>query len=86
VRKGGAILVNKEQIGKILLGLRDDKPREKVAADIGISVSALQMYENGQRVPRDEIKVKIANYYKKSVQELFFDQQPHVLCGSSSTA
>nr|DAZ75624.1 MAG TPA: repressor protein C2 [Caudoviricetes sp.] len=31
------------------------------------------MYENGERIPRDGIKLKIAEYYQKSVQEIFFD-------------
>lgn len=37
-----------------------------------ISVSAVQMYEIGQRVPRDQVKVKIADALGKSVQDLFF--------------
>nr|WP_309101650.1 helix-turn-helix transcriptional regulator [Fredinandcohnia onubensis] len=78
--------MDKQQIGKTLLKLRGDIPREKVANDIGISVSALQMYENGQRIPRDEIKVRIANYYQKTVQDIFFTIQPHVMCGKVNTA
>lgn len=46
---------------------------QSVAAEgIGISKSALAMYERGERTPRDEAKVKIAHYYGKTVQELFF--------------
>lgn len=51
---------------------RGDMSREDVALACDISVSALGMYENGQRVPRDEIKVKLAKLYGKSVEELFF--------------
>jgi DNA-binding XRE family transcriptional regulator len=51
---------------------RGDMSREDVAAACDISVSALGMYENGQRVPRDEIKVKLAKLYGKTVEELFF--------------
>ena len=36
------------------------------------------MYENGSRIPRDEIKIRIANYYKLSVQCIFFMNQWHV--------
>lgn len=42
--------MDKELIARILLGLRGNKSREIVASDLGISVSALQMYENGQRL------------------------------------
>lgn len=38
----------------------------------GISISAVQMYEIGQRVPRDSVKVKISEALEKPVQDLFF--------------
>lgn len=85
MRKGGASM-NKQLIGDLLINLRGSESREVVATKIGISVSALQMYENGQRIPRDEIKVKIANYYCKSVQEIFFDHYTHESCGSVNSA
>lgn len=54
--------------------LRGDIPRETVCKAIGISESALAMYENGQRIPRDGIKISIAKFYGKSVQSIFFTQ------------
>lgn len=45
---------------------------EEVAKGCGISVSAVQMYECGQRVPRDEIKVAMAQFFDTTVQDLFF--------------
>ena len=64
-------------IGEILVRLRGEKSQSKVAKDLGISVSSLSMYENNQRVPRDEIKLLIAKYYEKTVQEIFFDTKVH---------
>lgn len=64
--------VNKKKIGQTLTSLRGDTPREEIAKQLGISVSTWQMYENGQRVPKDEIKIKIASYFKKSVGEIFY--------------
>lgn len=61
-----------DTIAKRLVELRGDKSRKEVAKAVGISISALQMYENGYRVPRDEIKSRLAMYYKKSVQSIFF--------------
>lgn len=61
-------------IGERLAVLRGGKSRAEVAESINISVSALQMYENGARVPRDEVKVRLAQYYGKSVEEIFFTQ------------
>ena len=62
----------RDKIGERLVGLRGDKKQEEVAMAIGISRSALAMYESGGRIPRDEIKVRLAGYYKVSVQDLFF--------------
>lgn len=55
-----------------LIELRGKRTREDVAKAVGISVSALAMYEQGERVPRDDIKVRLANYYKRSVGNIFF--------------
>lgn len=60
------------KIGKKLRELRGKNTLNDTASDLGISISALVMYENGNRIPRDEIKLKIAKYYGKSVEEIFF--------------
>ena len=59
-----------DNIAEKLIGLRGKKSREEVAKALGLSISAISMYENGERIPRDSIKIKIANYYNKSVQEI----------------
>ena len=69
--------------GKILVQLRGEKTQETVARDVGISVSSLAMYETEKRVPRDEIKIKLANYYKRSVQEIFFTENV-TKCGNKT--
>ena len=45
---------------------------EYASDKIGISKSSLAMYERGERIPRDEVKVKISRYYKKGIEEIFF--------------
>lgn len=70
-------VLDKKVIARKLTKLRNNEPRDEVANSIGISVSALQMYENSHRIPKDEIKVKLANYYNVSVQWLFFEVEPH---------
>lgn len=52
--------------------LRGNRSRQEVADACGISVSALAMYEAGERVPRDEIKIKLARYYNRSINYIFF--------------
>lgn len=57
---------------KRLIAARGNRTREEVAAALGISVSAIAMYETGRRIPRDSIKQKLADYYHLTVQEIFF--------------
>lgn len=59
-------------VAERLIEARGERTREAVAKAVGISLSAISMYECGARVPRDEIKVKLADYYHRSVQDLFF--------------
>lgn len=59
-------------IGKRLIKLRGEKTVKEVAEALGITTQAVWNYENDIRVPRDEIKIKIAKLYNSSVQEIFF--------------
>ena len=63
--------------GEKLKELRGAKTQAAAAKDIGITKSALAMYERNERVPRDEAKVMIANYYGVSIQDLFFNSTEH---------
>lgn len=63
----------KTKIGERLVELRGERTQQRVASDIGISQSAYAMYEAGKRVPSDEKKKRIADYFEKSVQSIFFD-------------
>lgn len=64
-------------IGKTLKTLRQQSgwSREAVCQEIGVGLSALAMYERGERIPRDEIKLRIARFYGKSVDEIFYTQE-----------
>ena len=53
--------MNRKAIAKRLILLRGERSREEVAKACGISISALAMYEQGERIPRDDIKIKIAS-------------------------
>jgi DNA-binding XRE family transcriptional regulator len=66
--------------GMILRELRGKKTQEKVANDLGITKSSWAMYERDERVPRDEVKIRIAKYFGKSVQEIFYTQFEHYKC------
>ena len=64
--------MDRKQIAEKLVELRGEKTQAEVAENVGISLSELAMYETGKRIPRDEIKIRLANYYGTTVESLFF--------------
>ena len=64
-----------QNAGKKLRELRGNKSQAEVAKDLMISGSALSAYETGERIPRDDVKVRIAEYYGLTVQEIFFTNE-----------
>ena len=67
-----ATLASQTVIGLRLKVLRGRRSQKEVADAIGVTTMAISLYEAGERMPRDEIKVKLANYYKKSVTSIFY--------------
>lgn len=74
--------INATQIGSRLKTLREKtgKTLAEAADALGVSESALCMYENGNRIPRDEIKIRIADYYRRTVGQIFFPTKQHESC------
>ena len=64
--------MNPVRIGQKLRELRGAKTAAAVAEDIGVCVSSIFMYERGERIPRDEIKKRISDYYGVPLQDIFF--------------
>ncbi len=64
--------MNSKRVGEALRRRRGDRSMAEIAGCLGITVSALAMYERGERMPRDEIKERIAALYGCSVGSLFF--------------
>lgn len=69
------ILMTNIAVGKRLKELRGNHSKEEIAYRMGISVTSVSLYETGKRMPRDEVKVKLADFYGLTVQELFFPEQ-----------
>ena len=64
--------MERTEAGKKLVELRGNKSQEEVAKAVGITQSALSMYERGERTPRDDVKIKLANYFESVVAFIFF--------------
>lgn len=68
-----------QKIGESIVKLRNNRnlTQEEFGKEIGISASAVTMYETGRRVPRDEIKVKIANFFGVPIERIFYQKKLH---------
>ena len=64
--------MDRDKIAERLIKLRGKRTQAEVAEAIGVTQSAYSMYETGERIPRDETKKRIAQYYKRSVNAIFF--------------
>lgn len=64
--------MDKEQIGSRLKALRGTRSQQEVAQAVGVTPMAISLYESGERIPRDEVKVKLAEYFKTTVNAIFF--------------
>ncbi len=53
--------------------LRGSMSQKDLAKELHVSLSALGKYERGERTPRDNVKKRIAAYFGKTVQEIFYD-------------
>ena len=64
------MLAKAKKIGEKLITLRGNKSQEEVARKINVSLSALQAYEQGERMPR-EVKQRLADYYGCKAENIF---------------
>ena len=55
------------ELGEKLRILRGDASLEETAEKLGISAFSLRSYEAGERIPRDEIKLRIADLYNVDI-------------------
>lgn len=64
-------------IGEKLKALREERSLtlDDVAQDLKLTRQAIYNYESDTRIPRDEIKVNLCQYYGVGVEEIFFDQK-----------
>lgn len=59
-------------IGNRLRELRGDKTQKEVADAVGVTAMAVCQYEAGTRVPSDQVKIALAEYFGRTVENIFF--------------
>jgi Predicted transcriptional regulators len=78
--------MDRKEIARRLIKLRAGRSRKEVAEAVGVSVTAIQNYEYGLRIPCDDIKVRLAKYFGVSVEELFYEPPGHKTCSEQKGA
>ena len=63
---------DRKLVGERLRALRGTKTLAEVGNDLNVTAMAISLWENGERMPSDDMKVKIAAYYNATVTEIFF--------------
>lgn len=63
------------ETGKNLRVLRGVRTKTGVARELGISYSMLCKIESGLRIPSEELKDRIADYYGVAVDQIFYTQE-----------
>lgn len=63
-----------------LIDCRGDKSRSKVAKDLNITPQMLGAIERGDRNPSLLLAKRIADYYKVSIDDIFFYQCRNEMC------
>lgn len=60
--------------GRNIKSLREERnlSQLQLSEAIGVSPSSITMYEREERVPRDLVKIKLANFFNVSVESIFF--------------
>ena len=65
--------MRKEKISERIKKIRGDMSQEKFADILEVTKAAVSNYETGERIPRDEVKKKIADFANQTVDSIFFD-------------
>lgn len=67
-------MINAKTIGLKIKNLRESNnlTQEEFCKKVDITQSALSNYENGLRIPRDEVKLRIARCFDTSIEAIFY--------------
>lgn len=62
------------KIGKKLKELREKagETQSEVAKAVNVEPMSISYYESGMRIPRDEVKIRLAEHFNSSVADIFF--------------
>lgn len=64
--------IDAQTIGERLRALRGTRPQKEIGDAVGVTAMAISQYERGERVPSDNIKIALAQYFNSTVDAIFF--------------
>lgn len=69
-------MISANVIGQRIKNLRESKgmTQEAFCNAVGITQPALSNYETGLRIPRDEVKLRIARCFDTSIEAIFYTE------------
>ena len=67
--------MNRKEVGERLRALRGSRSLEEVANALDVTPMAVSLWERGERIPCDDMKIKIAAYFKRTVTFIFFPKR-----------
>lgn len=67
-------MLNKAEVGERLRQLRENLTLQEVADALKVSPATVLLWEQGERTPSDDMKVKISAFYKQPVTVIFFEE------------
>lgn len=62
------------QTGQRLRELRGEKPQREIAEAVGVSTMTISDIERGKKCAGDDLKIRLAAYYGKTVGNIFFNE------------
>lgn len=64
--------MDRKAVGERLRALRGERTLEEVGKALDVTSMAVSLWERGERIPNDDLKIKIANFFGVPVTEIFF--------------
>ncbi len=66
--------MKRKKIGQKLreLRLKNNMTLKEVAKKAKVSYSSIVFYEQGKRIPRDEVKIRLCKIYNSKIEDIFF--------------
>lgn len=70
----GELMPDRATIGERLKKLRGDRTLEEIGKALNVTSMAVSLWERGERIPSDDMKMKISIFYDVPITDLFYAQ------------